>query len=153
MPDLVAQKVEAFDALNRSVTVSASTQISKGMLMTLTDPNTAVKASAVSASLAQPPAGIANAEKDSADASTELGLWKKGIFDAVASGAIRIGEPIVFVEAGHIAAVPTIQVSLALVSDGSSVGIIPAASMGIIAGRSREVATDGERIEFELDIP
>lgn len=64
--------------------------IEKGALLQLTDPRTA---SAVSA-IAQPIAGIAAREKVASDGRTRLAVFRKGIFDMVASGAIEAGNPV-----------------------------------------------------------
>jgi hypothetical protein len=135
----LAIKVEAFDALNRSYTVADGTQISKGILLKLTDPRTAALADGTAAHTGADtaPAGIANAEKKASDGSTQLGAWVRGIFDIVASGAITVGKPVVFVADGYVAQAPQLSVT---------------ASLGIV-GRALETASDGERIEVALDIP
>lgn len=139
MPDNIAIKVEAFDALNTSFTVADGTQISQGSLLKLTDPKTASKADAGSAAVGADTAGagIANAEKKASDGSTQLGLWKKGNFNIVASGAITAGKPVVFVADGYVAQAP---ITTAV------------ASMGIV-GRALATASDAERIEVAIDIP
>ena len=61
------------------MTVAAGTNISKGALLMITDPNTATEQSGSGARFA----GIAAADKTTAngDASTTLGVWRDGEWD------------------------------------------------------------------------
>lgn len=135
----VAVKVEAFDALNRSFTVADGTQVSKGTLMTLSDPRTAAKCTSISVGVGggTPAAGIANSDKVANDGATNLGLWTKGVFDIYASGAINAGQKVCFLADGYVGAVSTTTTT--------------AASMGIV-GKALETAGDGEQIEISLEL-
>lgn len=70
-------------------TVADGTAVTKGALMKMTDPRTAVATSADN----DPFAGIAAAAKVASDGATTLALYTHGIFDLVDSGAgITVGE-------------------------------------------------------------
>ena len=74
----------------RTCTCASGTSITKGTLLTLSDPNTVAACTASAAIIA----GIAAADKDGTDYSTTISVWTSGIFDMLASGAIGIGAPI-----------------------------------------------------------
>jgi len=133
----LAVKVEAIDAFNTGFTCGASTQISKGTLLKLTDSRTASKADAATAAAGTgvPGAGIAALEKKASDNSTEITVWKQGIFDLVSSGAAIVGDPAVFVADGYVARAQKGQ----------------EASVGIV-GRYLETAADGETVEVQIDL-
>lgn len=67
-------------------TVADGTGIEKGTVCKLSDPRTAAASSG-----ADQFAGIAATEKVASDGSTSLGLWRGGIFDLKATGAIVCG--------------------------------------------------------------
>ena len=138
MPDQLTFKVEAYETFNTSFTVADGTQISRGMLLQLTDPRTASKATGTSARVGadQAAAGIAAMEKEASDGSTKITAWRKGIFDSVASGAITVGKPVVFVADGYIAQAP---IDSAVASHG-------------VVGRALETASDAERIEWSINL-
>ena len=71
-------------------TVADGTGIEKGCVLQLTDPLTASKASGEG----QPLAGIAAREKVASDGRTRLAVFRKGIFDMYASGAITAGKAV-----------------------------------------------------------
>lgn len=137
MPDQLTIKVEAYEMFNTSFTVADGTQISRGMLLQLTDPRTASKNSAATNATPQVSVGIAAMEKEASDGSTKITVWTKGIFDSVASGAINVGDPIVFLRDGYIAV-------------SEKAGHI--ASGARIVGHALETASDAERIEWKLDL-
>ena len=69
-------------------TCDADTHISKGVLLTLTDPNTVIYA--VDDQL--PFAGISAEEKLSADPSTTIGVWTKGNFSIKTTDTVAVGN-------------------------------------------------------------
>ena len=77
-------------------TVADGTGIEKGQLCALTDPRTAIACSAAG----QPIAGIAAREKIASDGRTSLALYRRGIFDMLASGAITVGDPVMSAATG-----------------------------------------------------
>lgn len=137
MPDQITLKVEAYDAFNTSMTVTDGTQISRGFLLQLTDPRTASKCTATGVAAPQVSAGIAAMEKEASDGSTKITVWKQGIFDSVASGSIAVGAPVIFLADGYI---------------GQSEKSAHVASGARIVGYALETASDGERIEWRLNL-
>lgn len=94
-----AVKVELYGNNNdgdvRRYTVADGTAISKGTLLTLSDPRTATG----SPTLRGVFAGIANMDKEANDGSTSIGAWTNGVFDLKASGSITVGRKVCC--AGH----------------------------------------------------
>lgn len=113
-------------------TVADGTGIEKGTLLKLTDPRTAVAADAATAAAANPAAGIAAREKVANDGRTRLAVYRRGTFDCVASGAINIGAPVVFITDNYVAEAAS------------------TASGAIIAGVALETAADAETIQIDL---
>tara|TARA_R100001530_G_scaffold129564_1_gene99974 strand:- start:257 stop:655 length:399 start_codon:yes stop_codon:yes gene_type:complete len=72
-------------------TVADGTGIEKGALLKLTDPRTAI----LSDGSGDVIAGIAARDKIASDGRTQLAVFRKGIFDMVASGAITTGAKVV----------------------------------------------------------
>lgn len=70
-------------------TVADAVAITKGALLTLTDPRTAILATGAGTAIA----GIAAADKVANDGQTELAVYTNGWFDITASGAIALGAP------------------------------------------------------------
>jgi len=70
-------------------TCADGTQISKGIILTLTDPRTASNPSGTAYGI---PVGISSEEKEANDGATSIGVWTSGIFDLKASGAITAGD-------------------------------------------------------------
>lgn len=119
-------------------TVADGTGIEKGALLQLTDPRTA---SAVTA-IRQPLAGIAAVEKVASDGSTRLSVYRKGVFDMVASGALIVaGNPVM--AAGDTAAVNANKVIIAV---GASL------SGAAVLGYALESAADGEVFQVLVDV-
>jgi len=114
-------------------TVADGTQILKGTLLKLTDPRTAIKSSGAADMLA----GIAARDKIANDGRTQLAVYRRGIFDMVASGAITVGFPV-------MSAGVTNMVKLAS-PDGSISG---AAILGI----ALETASDQEAIQVAVNV-
>ena len=115
-------------------TVADGTGIEKGALLKLTDPRTAVAATAATDAIA----GIAAREKISGDGRTQLAVFRRGIFDMVASGAISVGNP---------------------VSSWSSTGAANVvhetpvtASGAAILGHALETAAEGETFQVYVDV-
>ena len=89
----VAKKIELYGDNSAGdvmpFTVSSSVAIPKGTLLVLSaTPRTA----AAHSTFMEKFVGVANAEKDSADTSTQLGVWTNGIFEFSASGSISDGD-------------------------------------------------------------
>ena len=72
-------------------TVADGTGIEKGELLTMSDPMTAAKTSALGSAAA----GVAAAEKIASDGKTKLGVYRGGIFKGTASGSVTAGNPLV----------------------------------------------------------
>tara|TARA_R100001530_G_scaffold136178_1_gene115646 strand:- start:4250 stop:4654 length:405 start_codon:yes stop_codon:yes gene_type:complete len=113
-------------------TVADGTGIEKGTLLKLTDPRTAIATTTVTDGEAC--AGVCAREKIGNDGRTSISVYKKGIFQASASGAITVGQPIM--SAGDN------NVSLAL-SSSSGAALI---------GYAEETAADAEVIRVRLDL-
>lgn len=112
-------------------TVADGTSITKGTLCKLTDPRTAIAVSAA----ADPIAGIAAADKIASDARTRLGMYRRGVFDMVASGAIPIGSAVQ--AAGVLNEVKTAA---------------PTSSGATIIGYALETASDLEVFQVFVDV-
>lgn len=134
-------KVELFGANNDGqpirYDIAASAAITKGALLGLLDPRTA-SSSILHAD--KPLAGVAAVEKDASD-GTDITLWTQGIFEGKASGAITAGNPVT-AESGN----------LIREFDGASANGHQAASLALIIGRALETASDGEIINFRLNL-
>lgn len=113
-------------------TVADGTGIEKGAVLKLTDPRTAIITSAQNDQLA----GIAAREKVANDGRTRLAVYRRGIFDMTASGAITVGDTVAS------AGVPANQVIRATI----------ATSGAAILGTALETASDTEVIQIYVDI-
>lgn len=109
--------------------VADGTGIEKGALLALTDPRTAVAATEGAVL-----AGIAAREKVASDGRTRLAVYRNGIFDMKASGAILIGQDVSASEDNHVKA--------ALIG----------ASGAVILGTALEAASDAETIQVEVKL-
>ena len=119
-------------------TCADATAITKGALLALTDPRTAILAS----SAAQAVAGIAFADKVANDTQTQIAVWRTGIFDMVCSGAVTLGAAV---------ATPTTG-SLNYISGaalGASQFILSGAAL---FGHALETGSDNERILVQLTL-
>lgn len=101
-----ASKIELFG--NNSAgdvmqyTVSSSASIPLGTLMVL---SASPRTMAAHSSEGQIFVGVANAEKDSSDTSTDLGVWQNGVFKMAASGTISDGDQVILGDtANYVAA-------------------------------------------------
>jgi len=72
-------------------TVASGTAISKGTLLAMTDPRTAIAHS----SEGQAIAGIAAMDKSSTDGSTSISVWTNWIFEVKCSGTITVGQGVI----------------------------------------------------------
>lgn len=122
----------------RRYTVSNSTAISKGTLLKLTDPRTAVAYDGATVEGALPVAGIAAMDKEANDGSTSITAWTDGIFELTASGAIHLGAAVVFLNNNYVRQ--------------ASGGITVAASGAVIAGYAMETASDAELVNVRIKI-
>lgn len=112
-------------------TVADGTGIEKGTLLKVTDPRTAAACDGESDVIA----GIAAREKVANDGRTRLAVFRRGIFDMNASGAIPVGAPVMAAGAAN-------QVKLAAVT----------ASGAMVIGTALETASDAETIQIDLNI-
>ena len=115
-------------------TVADGTGIERGAVLKITDPRTAIIVSGTSDKLA----GIAAREKVASDGRTRLAVFRRGIFDMTASGAITVGDAVTAV--GAAGSVNQVIISPAAIS-GSSV-----------LGTALETASDAEVIQVYVNV-
>ena len=130
-----AVKVELYDrstGSQRRYLVASAVAIAKGTLLCLSNPRTAAAASGTKTA-PLPAAGIASMAKASDDFSTSISAWTNGIFELKASGAIAVGQPIVFTGQNEV------------FRPGSQ-----GASGAMIAGYALETAADGDTINVRV---
>lgn len=125
-------KLKTSDAID--FTVADGTGIEKGALLKLTDPRTAIISSAANDMIA----GIAAREKIASDGRTQLSVYREGIFDMYASGAITVGKPIVAADTGTF---PNYIAQAGIAASGAQV-----------LGYALETATNGEVIEVYVNV-
>lgn len=113
-------------------TVADGTGITKGAVLKLTDPRTASASDGAGDVIA----GIAARDKIASDGRTSLSVFRKGIFDMVASGAISVGSSVA--SAGAVNQVLT------------TVGT--AYSGAAIIGQALETASDGEVFQVYVNV-
>ena len=125
----------------RRVTVVAGTQISQGILVQLTSPNTA--SATTSGTIAQGIAGVMSMEKEAGDdVSTESTVWTLGKFRGTASAAITAGDELISASDNFIMLNPgNIGVSGSLAGSGSA-----------IIGYSVETVANNARCDFILKL-
>lgn len=111
-------------------TVGNATSIEKGAFLKLVDARTASGAALIGAVCA----GIAAREKVSGDGRTRLAVFRNGIFDVRASGAITVGEPVQMAENNDV------------------MRAAANASGAVVIGSALETATDAEVIQIHLNI-
>jgi len=94
-------KVELYGANNdgdvRRYTIADGTSVSKGQLLELTDPRTAVAMTA----RGQMVAGVASEEHLASVGITSISCWTNGVFLATASGSIAVGSALIAGTAGN----------------------------------------------------
>jgi len=110
-------------------TVANATAVPKGTLMKMTDPMTAI----ASAGADDIVAGVAKSEKIASDGKTKHGIYRGGIFKAVASGSVGVGDAVV-------TAVPA----------GTNLLATAGTNAENIVGMSLEAASAGETFLYEL---
>ena len=115
-------------------TVADGTAILKGALLTMTDPRTAIATTAAAAKIA----GIAATDKIASDGRTRLGVFRKGIFDMAACGAIALGNSVVAVNHDNYVK--------------AGIGVLGANSGATIIGHALETASDAEVFQVYVDI-
>jgi hypothetical protein len=113
-------------------TCADGTGIEKGALLKLTDPRTAI----ISTAAADKLAGIAAREKIASDGRTQIAVYRRGIFDMVASGAIAVGEAV------QAAGAPSNTIMRAAVTSSGA----------CILGYALETASDAETIQILVDV-
>lgn len=122
------------DGEGRRFACAAGTAITKYTLMGLTDARTAIAPTAAGQMLA----GIAAFEKASTDTtSTSTTCWTQGVFDFLASGAITIGQKVMY--AGGAGSNEVMLASTL-------------ASGAQVLGYALETASDNERINIRVDL-
>jgi len=130
-------KVELYGANNDGTpvryTVADGASISKGTLLQLTDPRTASRGDGAERQWA----GVASMDKLANDGSTSISCWTNGVFDATASGTITTGDAVAGAAGAVVSAIKR---------------AITGASGANIIGYALETATDGEIINFKLDL-
>ena len=135
-------EVDARDIM--SFTVADATQISKGVLLKLTDPRTASLMTNTESAAGQPrflpSAGISASEKKASDGSTRLGAYRKGVFDMVCSGAVAIGAQVAGIVDGYVFML------------GSAIASGSYVSGAIFLGTALEEGSDAERINIAVDL-
>lgn len=114
-------------------TIANATGIAKGAVLTMTDPDTAILASATNDVVA----GIAASEKIADDGNVKLGVYRGGIFKGTASGSITTGDPIAIAGAGSLNYLYSVK------------GVVNL-SGSVIIGNSFEDASDEETFRWEL---
>jgi len=115
-------------------TCADGTAITKGSVLKLTDPLTAIITSAAS----DPIAGIAAHDKVASDGRTRIGAYRNGIFDMWASGTINIGNP--------VCAASTANCVIAATGIGST------NSGATIIGHALEAGAIGEQILVQVQL-
>ena len=111
--------------------VADATGIEKGALLKLTNSGTAILATAAGDMCA----GIAAREKVASDGRTQLAVFRRGIFDMVASGAILVGAAVTACEtANHV-------LSAAVTASGAA-----------IIGHALETAAADEVIQIAVNV-
>jgi predicted RecA/RadA family phage recombinase len=109
-------------------TCADGTGIEKGAILKLTDPRTASLADGSGNEVA----GVCAREKIASDGRTRVAVYRSGIFDMVASGAVAIGKGVT------TAGTPSNTVKQAAVNEEN------------ILGMALEAASDGETFQVEL---
>jgi len=112
------------------MTCADGTGIEKGAILKLADPMTASAAAALNDIVG----GVCAEEKIASDGKVKVGVYRRGIFKATASGSITVGDPLV-------------------VSGPTANNLIQTAGVNAeqIIGISLETATNAETFLFELN--
>ena len=115
-------------------TVANATAISKGAVLAMTDPLTAI----LSSGRRDTVAGILAEEKVASDGRTKMPVYRGGIFKGTLSGSATVGDPL-STESGSLN-----QLRSAVADIGSNL------SGSRIIGIAMETGADGDTILFEL---
>lgn len=113
-------------------TVANGTGIERGTLVRNTDPMTAIAVS----STKQAVAGVTSQEKIASDGITKVGVYFRGIFRAIGSGTITVGDGLVTDHTGNKIVSASALTSL---------------SGRVILGTALETSTDGESLLYHLN--
>lgn len=111
-------------------TCDSANSFTKGDLLKLIDP---VTASGANFGITTPAAGIAAMDKSASDGSTSISVYTNVRADIVASGAIGVGVPVIFVADNYV------RGATGTVTSGA-----------VIAGWALETASDNERIAVRI---
>ncbi len=112
-------------------TVADGTAITKGAVLQLSDPFTAIIAAASNAMIA----GIAAADKIASDGVTKLAVYRGGVFKLTGSGSITAGDPV-----GVVIGLNRVQ---------SVVGSLTLSGSRIL-GTALETSTNGETLFVDV---
>lgn len=113
-------------------TCADGTGFLKGTLLSVTDPRTASSTVAANAAIA----GIAAVDKVANDGRTSIAVYRRGIFDMVASGAVAVGQPVCAAGVDNMVK----YIATASVSGAQ------------VIGHALETATDQELFQVELTL-
>jgi hypothetical protein len=130
-----ATKVELTNSTGnpRRYTCADGVAITKGTVLTLSDPRTAAAVSTATDANGYAFAGIASMDKVASDGSTSITAWTSGIFEMTASGAITIGDLVHSVGNGEVAACPAANIA-----------------SGALVGKCLETAADDEVVNIAV---
>ena len=108
------------------------TAITKGQLLKLTSPQTAIISSAVNEMIA----GIAARDKVASDGRTQIAVFREGVFLMYCSGTVAIGDPIVSAATGTY---PNYVQSATTLTSGA-----------VLIGTALMSGTNGQQIRIQL---
>jgi len=114
-------------------TVANATAITKGAVLKMTDPFTAVSADGDNDIVA----GIAKEDKIASDGQTKLAVYRSGVYNMYASGSITVGDPVGTI-ATYTNYVATMDMTGQTLSGSRVLGI------------ALETATNGQTLRVEL---
>ena len=120
----------------RRFTFGSTASCAVGDLLSLNDPRTASWCLVDS----MPAAGVASMEKSATDGSISVTAYTDLIVDAVASGVIVLGRPVMFTADNYVKAIPDAS-SLSIIYEGAKV-----------AGYSMETGDAAERINIRIKL-
>ena len=115
-------------------TVADGTGITKGALLKMTDPMTAI----INSGSQDVIAGVAKTDKIASDGVTKLAVYRRGIFKGTISGSVTVGDPLVTsTTVNHLAT--ALNANMIQLSGSKIVGV------------ALETGTTGETILYELN--
>ena len=134
-------KVELYGANNdgtpRRYTIADGVSCSQGAILQLLDDRTASYSTVLNA----PIAGIAAEEHVGGESITDISCWTQGIFRAVASGGITVGDPVI-----------ADRENLVRTIGGGGGAPVAVASYAAVFGRALDTATDGETLSVRVNL-